>query len=792
MSLMRPRSDEAGNAAKACSHCGTRFRPAEPDDAFCCSGCEYVHRLIREESLDRYYDLRGGVAQPVGPTVFAGSDFAWLEPLKQEAESRGELASTTLALEGVSCVGCVWLIDRLFAVFEGGVSCRVNVQYGTIDLSWKSGLFDLEAFAERLRRFGYRVCPAKAVRSSETRQVAWRLGLCGAFALNGMLYSLPRYLGMESGFAFAPHFDWLSSIFASLSMLVGGSYFIGKAFRAALQGITHLDLPISLGIVMAYAASWLGMFRGTQELVYFDFVSTFVFLMLAGRWLQIVAVERNRNRLADIAIEAPQVEVEGGDGRREKRSAELLKSGDVYWIASGQRVPTHGLLRSPRASLGLDWISGETMSRLVEQGQEVPSGAELESQFAIKVEASEDWGDSLMARLARSETRSEERDAATQRVIFWYMAIALGVAALGGLAWLFHGGLTMGLMVFIAILVVSCPCALGVAWPFADEIALMRLKRKGVFVTSHSIWTRLSQVKQVVFDKTGTLTRSSLSLLNPEVLDELDASSLLALATLCSRSRHPVARAVRERLMAKGKWAPRSSGDAGEEIGLGLRMEDDGRSWRLGRGEWATGQVDWSGKTVFACDGRVLASLEFADQPFSDAGLELAALRRSGLGLAILSGDQQEKVWRVADLLGLDREVAWGGLLPEGKADWLRLNDGRRSLMVGDGANDTLAFGEALCCGAPANEQGIVAGRADFHYLGSGIQGVRDLLQTGKQRRRAVRRLVAFAICYNVAAVGVALLGVMTPLLAAILMPLSSIVSLALVWLALGAKTKAA
>lgn len=770
----------------ACKHCGTLFKPVQQDDAFCCSGCEYVYRVIHDESLERFYELRGDVSQPVGSSVFETSDYPWLPPLVEAAERETKIAQLSLALEGISCVGCVWLIDRVFAEMPGGVSCRVNVQYGSIDIEWESGAFDVVSFFQKIRNFGYRVCPARELSESELKKVVWKLGLAGAFALNGMMYTLPVYLGMEPDYFIAEHFGLLSSVFATLSMLFCGSYFIGKAVKAALQGIAHLDLPISIGIVCAYLISWYGLWKGEEELVYFDFVSTFIFLMLVGRWLQVVAIERNRNRLADIQLEAPEIEIESSGGSRIKARADQLKEGDTFWLSSGQRVPVRSQLLSERASLGMDWISGESESRIIETGGEAPSGAELENQFSVSLRAEEEWQESLLYKLSARGTRSQERDQVAQQWIFRYLIVAFAIAVLGGATWAAMGDSSQALKVFISVLVVSCPCALGIAWPFGDEIALARLKQKGVFVTTHTLWNRLTRVRRIVFDKTGTLTRSSLALTNPELIDSLSQQATEILSQLCAKSRHPISNTVREHLMAKGKFNPAADGIPSETIGSGMEIRSDGATWRLGKASWAATGGEG---TVFSRNGELVADLHFEDLPLPDSTREIAELEKRGLDLAILSGDRQEKAFRIGESLGLARDQVVGNLRPEEKASWIESRSPKETLMVGDGANDTLAFRSALCCGAPANEQGIVADQADFHYLGNGIGGIRELLEMGHARRRAVRSLLAFAVAYNLFAVGLSLIGWVTPLVAAVLMPISSIFSLAIVWGALGKRS---
>jgi len=507
-------------------------------------------------------------------------------------------------------------------------------------------------------------------------------------------------------------------------------------------------------------------------------------LILVGRWLQVMAIERNRNRLADIQLDAPEVEIESSSGSRIKTRADQIKTGENYWLPSGQRVPVRSTLMSERASLGMDWISGESESRIVERGGEAPSGAELENQFSVRLKAGEEWSESLLNKLSTRGTRSIERDQVAQKWIFRYLLVAFAIAVIGGGAWMFWGDLAMGLKVFISVLVVSCPCALGIAWPFGDEIALARLKQQGVFVTTHTLWNRLARIRQIVFDKTGTLTRSSLALVNPERIESLSREDLLALSTLCSKTRHPVSNTIREHLMAKGRFLCFADKlETEEKVGFGVELRRGSVCWRLGKAPWS---ADKGEGTLLSRDSRVLADLRFEDLPLPDSSREVAELSREGLSLAILSGDRMEKARHIGNALGLPDSSVFGNLLPEEKAAWIAEHDASATLMVGDGANDTLAFEAALCCGAPANEQGIVAEKADFHYLGNGIGGIRSLLRIGRQRRRAVYGLMSFALAYNLFAVGLSLFGWVTPLIAAILMPVSSIVSLAIVWGALG------
>ncbi len=765
-----------------CRHCGTEFRAYSLDEAYCCSGCEYVYKLIHEENLDRFYDFQNSQSSPVGFSVFASKDFRWLQEAAEQVESiPNREPSLTLAVSGISCIGCVWLIEQLFSKQPGGTHCRINVQRGEIQLEWNRGSFDIVQLAHELHRFGYDLFEKRSVAPSENSKLVWRMALCGAFALNAMLYTLPTYLGMEDSFLFSTHFNWLSGVFATLSMLVGGSYFINRAFVAAKAKIIHMDLPISLGLMVAYSASvYVFLSGGDPALLYFDFISTFVFLMLCGKWLQIFAIERNRNRLAEIEVEPPKVDKVGDKNRIHKFDSRYLEVGDRYFLDPGCWVPVDSQLVSEKASQGMDWINGESDPRLFSRGARIPSGSLNQSASQIELIAEEHWEDSLLHELLDSREEKSDKDRVTQLWISRYLITVIVIAVLGAAIWALWGSLPKAMIVFVSALVVSCPCAIGVALPLANELAVSKLKLKGVFVRTASLWNRLSEVSHVVFDKTGTLTRSTMDWTNPENLKSLNETEIEALSALTRNSRHPVAATVHETLFAKGCLKKAAGWQVEEILGQGMTGTKNGDTWRFGKASWAAG-ID-SDATILSRNGESVAALLFEDRPWADATAEIDALKQKGFRISILSGDKGAKVQKAARTLGIDADAAIGDASPQMKQKWLREHAGASSLILGDGANDSLAFDEALCCGTPAAEKTTLASKADFYYLGAGIQGVRSLFDFASKRRSAIRALMTFALSYNFVTISLALAGIVTPLLAAILMPLSSIASIGIVW----------
>jgi len=772
-----------------CRHCGnaiSREVAKETAEAgFCCSGCEYVYRLIRGQDLDKFYDLRNRKVDLVGSFVFRPRDFRWLKGLADRAEKGCDRrAVLNLRVQGISCVGCVWLIEKVVLAHPGTRVARVNASAGTLRLEWVPGRIDLEKIALELQRFGYLLGPPGAPVRSESSRLTLRLGLCAAFAMNAMLFTLPVYLGMKPDFWFAWLFSGLAFAFATLALAVGGSYFFQRSLAGIRRGVIHIDLPISLGLIIAYFASCYGWFLGRSDFIYFDFVATFSFLMLVGRWTQQIAVERNRNRLLDARLGLPRVEMIA-DLTGESSCVDRLQPGDVFRVDPGEAVPVCSQLRAGDASFGLDWISGESEAQAARNGQLISAGAINLSPEAVELRAMETWDQSLLSRLLSGEENLDRDDPLLERIIRWYLLAVLFFAVAGAAGWLFFTGQVLtALQVAISVLVVSCPCALGVSLPLLDEMAATRMRRLGVYVQTDHLWSRLRRIRTIVFDKTGTLTLEAPTLINRGDLQDLEPVDLAVLWTMVRTSRHPVSSCLREALLAGGwidEFEP-AKGSLREEVGQGLEWIQEDRTWRLGRPEWAVTSSGRGGsksaQSVFSRDGVLLVELRLRDEVRAGAPEEVGNLGRLGYDVHVLSGDRRTQVDLMVQRLGLPPDRGQAEMTPDEKADWIRSHQADRTLMIGDGANDSLAFDAAGCRGTPAIDRGLLEQKSDFFFLGRSLSGVRQLMETARQHGRVASGVLAFAVSYNGVAVVVCLGGGMNPLLAAILMPLSAIISL--------------
>lgn len=771
---------------RVCIHCGTPFQPVKQRVDFCCSGCQFVHGLIVKNGLGQFYDLQRAAGVPVKSSVFQKRDYSWLADMVKTAEREGgPVAALELDLQGVSCIGCVWLVETVFSQKPGALSIQASHGAGRLHLRWQSGTCDVVEFARTLQSFGYSVSPpGKSAKNGENRALATRIGVCAAFAMNTMLFTLPGYLGMRQSFEYAPLFGRLALAFSTLSFVVGGGYFFTRSWHSLRNRVLHIDLPISIGLAAAYAGSLYAYHSGRTNFVYFDFVSVFVLLMLTGRWIQQAAVEKNRNQLP-------------GGQTFIKDSDRDLKTGDTYAVERGSVVPVRSILLSAEATLGLEWINGEAETRDARAGQVVPSGAVNFSAETVQLEAAESWRESILSKLVEAAPRDHSRNTLLERFIKYYILVVIAVAAAGFAGWFAATGeLLQAVQVLISVLVVSCPCAAGIALPLADEMAVSGLRRFGVFVREQGIWARIVRVRRIIFDKTGTLTLETLALREPEALLLLAREHQQALLHLVADSLHPVSGCLREYLLAAGV-SENLDAEVEEIAGCGLTMQTEEGTWRVGRPAWAAtgreaGRSDGAHECAFMLNGNVLACFSFTEEVRCDAVEEVIRLQKEGYAIHILSGDRAHKVAGMARLLGLPAGQCESELSPADKARRLRALDRNDTLMIGDGANDSLAFNESWCSGTPAIGRGLLEQKSDFYFLGRGINGVRQLLETGKRRRRTVRRVVAFTLAYNACVIAVSLAGRMNPLAAAVLMPLSSLVSIVIVGFGLASRRSAA
>lgn len=776
-------------AVSRCAHCA---QPLVNDafSPFCCRGCRAVHAILTTAGLTRYYDLRRGPGLPPADLESRRIDHKWLELVDKERS--GDMARIALDIQGIHCAACVWLIEELFRRHGGtrtGVM-SINPALGRVELR-VSPEFPLSDWVDSVESLGYLLGPARAGGARASDDLLMRVGICAALAGNVMLFAAAIYLGLRDG----PIYDLLNQLsYAAgvLAVLIGGSVFIRSALRAIRQRALHLDVPIALGIVLAFTGSTYSFFFASGHAAYIDTLTVFVALMLVGRWLQQRMLERNRAQLlADNGTESLLTR-EVSDGVVRIVHCIGIRAGDRLLIAPGDLVPVELRILDQAASCSLDWIDGESRPRRFGIGQAVPAGAFNVGERAFSGVATTDFAaSSLIGLLGHDPASKGDGPLATRwwaELSRYYVLGVVTLAAAGiGYWWWRTADALLAIEVGTAVLVVTCPCAFGIAAPLAYELVLTQLRRVGIFVRVGDFLDRARTMTQIVFDKTGTLTTGMLEVINPSALGALSDHQIAVLYNMAARSAHPRSVAVRRAL--EGHHAARFTElRADEDTGYGVSAEDRGHQYRLGAPSWALSVPEGSGDIAFSVDGRLLVSLNTDEQLRPGARAEIERLQSEGYELAILSGDMPTRVVTLGASLGMPPDRCIGGQKPEQKAAYVRAHDPARTLLVGDGLNDQVAMREAACSGTPAVNRPFMASRCDFYFVSPGLHPVAQVLRASTTLAHVVRRILAFAIAYNLVAVSLAMAGLMKPWVAAVLMPLSSLVTLAYTVMSLSRK----
>lgn len=772
--------------ATECLHCRLPLSYGEPGD-FCCRGCEAVHRLLSEAGLSRYYDLGGGDGHPV---TQASSDHKWLEPIAERlaAQPTGSgLSRIVLDVQGLHCSACVWLLEELFRREPAGAGIVVNPAVGSVALTVEP-TFPLAAYVRTIEAFGYRFGPPLkgAAERSSGSDIVWRMGVCIAIAMNTMIFGFAVYCGLAEGRVLRL-FHGLDFALSFVSVLVGGSTFFRSAWQAVKKRVLHLDLPIALGIALVFSSSTYTYLTRGGATSYFDTLNVFIALMLVGRFLQERVLAKNRAYLlASDGAEGLYTRRIEASGVSLVRCTEI-QEGDLLLIGHQDLVPVDAELIGAEGSVfSLDWINGESAPRGFAPGAVVPAGAFCQDARATTLRARSPFDASAVVALLRTSNR---RDHDLARATPWwkrltsiYVVTVLAVAAAAFAGWMLATrDLSRTLDVVAAVLIVTCPCAFGIATPLAYELAQAGLRRVGLFVRTPGFLDRAAEIRRVVFDKTGTLTTGSLVVENRDALAALAFSERSIAYDLAVRSSHPKSRAIAKALESLGVV---DAFDARREVrevpGKGLEAHDHGHLWRLGSPAWAA-NVRWTGRApdvVLSRDGAVIAMIRTAEEARPGARSEVLALEREGYEICVLSGDSPEATRAMAATCGIPSERAFGARSPEGKARWLEqlaARSEKKTLFIGDGINDSLVAEQAYCAGTPAIDRPFMAARCDFYFVSPGLGPVREALHMAKRLARAVRLNLAIAIFYNAITVTLAVAGLMTPLWCAVLMPLSSL-----------------
>jgi Cu2+-exporting ATPase len=686
-----------------------------------------------------------------------------------------------LAVPGVHCAACIRTIEQALSALPGVVSARVNLSTKRVGLRWKAEMEPPPAF-ETLERLGY---PAHLFdfsgegRDEVLAELIRAVAVSGFAASNIMLLSVSVWSGADA--ATRDLFHWLSALIAIPALVFAGRIYFRSAWRALSHGRMNMDVPIAIGVSLAYAMSLYETITHGPH-AYFDACVSLLFFLLIGRTLDHLMRERARVAVSGLRrLAARGATVLRPDGSRDFLPVEEIEVGDAVMLAPGDRVPVDAVVREGRSEIDCSLVSGESAPQAAGPGARLAAGT-MNLTGPLVAVALRPASDSFLAEMMRLMEAAEGGRARYRRIAdrasSLYSPVVHLTAFLTFLGWMaVSGDWHRALTIAIAVLIITCPCALGLAVPIVQVVAARRLFENGIMVREGSAMERLADVDTIVFDKTGTLTLGTPVLTNA---GDIDPALLAVAGSLAGRSRHPAARAIAD--AASGLSADVGFAVLREVPGLGIEAEREGAVWRLGRAEWAcegtpgaTGAVG----PVLSRDGKFLAAFACEDRLRPEAARTVAVLKADGMAVEMLSGDREMTARSVAAEVGIDAVQA--GVLPADKQARIAAlaEGGRRVLMVGDGLNDAPALAAAHASMAPATAADVGRNAADFVFLRSSLTAVPLAIEVSRKAGRLIRQNLAFAIGYNVVAVPIAILGHVTPLVAAIAMSTSSIVVIA-------------
>jgi P-type Cu2+ transporter len=693
-------------------------------------------------------------------------------------------AHITLAVEGVGCAGCIRKIEDGLQKLPGIVDARLNFTQRRLAVNWREREMSAERIIAALGEIGYRAYPFAPERlaaedKQETKWLLKCLAVAGFAAMNVMLLSVSLWAGNVSDMTKETRdlFHWLSALIALPAAAYAGQPFFKSAWRAIRTRQLNMDVPITVGVTLALGLSVYETATHATH-AYFDSAIMLLFFLLCGRYLDQAMRQRTRQFAGNLAsFKAEFAHRLGARGELTSVPASVLQPNDVILVQPGEAVPADGVLISGRSEVDQSLLTGETIPQPVEPGVTIYAGA-INCSGALTIKVAAAGSATLLQEIERLLLRATEAKSRTvrlaDRAARLYAPVVHLTAAATCIGWLAAGAsFHEAVVTAVAVLIITCPCAIALAIPTVQVVAAGRLFRAGIILNSGDAIERLATIDTVVFDKTGTLTLpqgvADGSSIDPDVLERA--------ARLALSSHHPLAtalaRCARERIPYSGVV---------EECGSGVRGTIDGRQARLGSARFCGLEqsphykiADSAASTIFFSHAGRAAAIPIRQSLRPDAVAVMQALIGRGLDLKILSGDRPKAVEPIAKRLGITEWHASFSPAEKIAAIEQLKSQGRRVLMIGDGLNDAPALAAATVSLSPITAAQLTQTRADALFLGDDLAPVLDAVAVSRLAKSLMRQNLGLAIVYNALAVPIAVAGMVTPLIAAAAMSGSSI-----------------
>tara|TARA_R110002050_G_scaffold57423_5_gene129322 strand:+ start:241026 stop:243431 length:2406 start_codon:yes stop_codon:yes gene_type:complete len=773
---------------------------ADQDHEFCCFGCQTVCETIHNAGLQSFY-LKTPEGDHLAPPPRLSAELASYDSDEVQSDyvdTLGDIRTINLLVEGIHCAACVWLIEHSLAKHQGVVSAEVNLTSKRLRLKWDNRLTILSTLLQALGQIGYAAIPfdldtAEGALARRHRGLLYRMAFAGFAMMNMMWISIALYSGADQG-EFKNWFHWISLLIATPTLLYAGYPFL----RNAMLGLRHrhltMDLPIAIGATATYSYSTFITITGSiHGHVFFDTVVNFLFVILVGRYLEAISKREALSATSRLLELQPKLATVIIDGLAKVMPIRAVKIGDDVLVKPGEKIPVDGILIDGQSAVDESMLTGESLPVAKRVSDLVVAGS-INGEGAFTVKVQQVLRNTALAKIVSLMEDAQASKAPIQctadKIVPWFVVVTLTLAAATFIYW-YQFDLEFALLAATSVLIITCPCAFGMATPMSVAVATGVGAHNGILIKQGAALEYLSQVTHFVFDKTGTLTEGKLRVVRVESFADLSEDQLLILAgSVEQHSEHGVAKAILAESATRhltlsvitSFWS---------SAGHGVRATLDQKQVLLGTQSWLVelgyvfthfvlNQVSNLEKQGISCvfiatEGEIVGLIGVSDQLRPDAVSVIQDLQQQGIAITVLSGDKHSVVSAITAELGdIERQAE---VLPKDKADVVRALQKKGAIvaMVGDGVNDAPALIQADVAIALASGTDVSIESADIVLSHNELHKVTEARSLASRTLRTIRQNIVLSISYNIIMVPLAIMGLINPLMAAITMPISSL-----------------
>jgi len=806
------------SAKLTCFHCGLAAKGSTAcygdvdghEHLFCCAGCVSVCQVIHEAGLDGFYRRLKKRENTIAPPPNAPADIDQYDLQEVQQECVETLADGShkakLMVEGIHCAACIWLIEKALHGLKGIQKAEVNLAHHRLLIQWQPDQVSLTQIMQRLAALGYAAIPFNAdqiegVTQRQNQALLFRLGFAGFAAMNIMWISIALYAGAFSGISseFQYFFHWISCAIATPVLLYSGGPILLSAWRGLTQGKLSMDLPISIGALATFTYSfWQTLQHGSH--VYFDTVVTFLFIILIGRYLEAMARRNASSATLQLLELQPRMATRlTTRGTEERVAIRKLNIGDHLRIKPGDKVAADGIIIAGASHINESMLSGEPQAVHKHIGDSIAAGT-INAENPLTMQINATGSNTMLARIIELVESAQGSKAHIQRladrIVPWFVATTLILAGLTFLYWSIQMDFNTALLAATAVLIITCPCALGLATPMAIAVSTGFAAKHGVLIRHGEALEILSKITHVVLDKTGTLTTGNMHVADTITITAIEANSLLQWASALEQHHsHPLAAAICA--SAEAASLPILPCENSHHLaGMGVTGTINGQQVMVGNQYlMQTHHITIPDNILAIChriesamavpvliavDGILLGLLRIEDQLRSGALELIESLDQRGIGITLLTGDSKNAANHLHQRLsqhttGLIQVIA--DVLPEDKANHIKAlqQQGEHVLMAGDGINDAPALAQADISIAMGSGTDVSMQCSDIVLMRNVLDRIPWVLDLGGRSINTIRQNLTLSLGYNILLVPAAMAAGVTPIFAALAMPLSSL-----------------